>query len=326
MLSRVANSIYWTSRYLERAENIARFIEVNFHLMLDLFSDKKNQWEPLVDITGDLKIFKKHYPKATQENVIKFLTLDREYPNSIISCVGAARENARSIREIISTEMWEQINQFYLFINQAASPDGLKFDPHKFFEEIKTYHQLFVGLWEGTMSHGEAWHFMNLGRMLERADKTSRILDVKYFILLPDVDYVGSPYDNLEWEAVLKSISGLEMYRKEYQRIAPKNVADFLIFSPNFPRAIRHCIAQAQYSLHRITGTHLGTYRNRAEQRMGKLRSDLEFSNVEEVIGIGLHQYLDDLQLYLNEVGEAIRETFFALKSFTNIAEREVSQ
>lgn len=326
MLSRVANSIYWASRYLERAENIARFISVNLHLTLDLFIEDQSKWDSLVKITGDQETFTDRYSDFNQENVLHFLTFDRKYPNSIISCVEAGRENARSIREILSTEMWEQINQFYLFMNDASKQKLFKTEPHKFFEQIKTHHQLFIGLWEGTMSHGEAWHFMNLGRMLERADKTSRILDVKYFILLPEVEYVGTPYDNLQWAAVLKSTSAFEMYRKEYQRIAPNNVAEFLIFSGTFPRAIRQCIAQAQYSLHRITGTQLGTYRNQAEQKMGKLRSDLDFSNMEEVTSIGLHQYLDHLQLSLNEVGDAVRLAFFAPKDFTKPQVREITQ
>lgn len=175
---------------------------------------------------------------------------------------------------------------------------------------------MFIGLWEGTMSHGEAWHFMSLGRMLERADETSRILDVKYFILLPKVDYVGTAYDNLQWSALLKSTSALEMYRKRFQNISPYNVAEFLIFDGDFPRAIRHCLAQAEYSLHRITGTHMGSHQGEVEHHLGKLRSQMEFSKIQEVFQTGLHQYLDDLQTKLNEIGQSIHNTFFAAKVF----------
>jgi len=326
MLSRVANSVYWMSRYLERAENIARFIDVNLHQILDVSFPEENQWEPLVEITGDKALFQTRFKKATAENVLEFLTFDPGYPSSIYSCICSARENARTIREIISTEMFEEVNRFYwLFKDENTSRRSLE-DPHDFYEEIKTHHQLFTGLWEGTMSHGEAWHFMNLGRMLERADKTSRILDAKYFMLLPQVDYVGSAYDDLQWAALLKSISGLEMYRKEFQHINPKHVAGFLIFNGNFPRAVRYCIAQGEYSLHRITGTPLGTYQNAAEQKMGRLRSDLEFSNIDEVIAKGLHEYIDHLQIGFNEVGDAIHQIFFANKQFPTQTYREASQ
>src|SRR5581483_1517949 len=183
MLSRVAESIYWMSRYVERAENVARFIDVNLNLMLDSSSEGQ-QWQPLVNITGDDETFGKRYSEPTEQNVIQFLTFDKENPNSIISCLRAARENARSVREIISSEMWLQLNQFYLHVNSAAATGKLVDSPHDFFSEVKLASHLFTGITDATMTHGEGWHFSQLGRMLERADKTSRILDVKYFILL----------------------------------------------------------------------------------------------------------------------------------------------
>ncbi len=316
MLSRVANSIYWMSRYLERAENIARFIDVNLHLKLDLNMGDVEQWDPLIKVTGDAEVFKAHYAEANQNNVLEFLTFKPDYPSSIYSCLRSARENAKTIREVISSEMWEQVNHFYFLLQQPGAQEDSINRPHEFYTQIKRAHQMFIGLWEGTMSHGEAWHFMSLGRMLERADETSRILDVKYFILLPTIVYVGSPYENIQWSALLKSTSALEMYRKKYQSITPKSVAEFLIFDPDFPRAVRHCLAQADYSLHRITGTHLGTHLGETERHLGKLRSQLDFSNIEEVSKKGLHQYLDDLQGSLNEIAQTIHQTFFALKGF----------
>ena len=184
MLSRVADSIYWMGRYVERAENVARFVDVNLNLMLDAPTGVDQQWQPLVNITGDHEGFTKRYGEATQEKVIQFLTFDRENPNSILSCLRAARENARSVREIISSEMWLQLNQFYLMVNSAAVTTNGHETPHDFFTEVKLASHLFAGVTDSTMTHGEAWHFCQLGRKLERADKTSRILDVKYFILL----------------------------------------------------------------------------------------------------------------------------------------------
>src|ERR671924_1479431 len=319
MLSRVAESIYWMSRYIERAENVARFIDVNLHLMLDLPAGTTEQWAPLVDTTGDEVLFQERYGEATRENVVAFLTFDTGNPNSIYSCLRAARDNARSVREVISSEMWEQVNTFYLMVREAAFSDfDVMFEPHDFFTRVKMAGHLFAGVTDATMAHGEAWHFGRLGRFLERADKTSRILDVKYFIILPDVSYVGTPYDNLQWAALLRSASALEMYRKRFGRIDPHNVVEFLALDTEFPRAVRYCVSRAEESLRAITGTPPGSYGNRAEQLLGRLRAELDFASTEEIMTSGLHEFLDGLQANLNDVGMAIHDAFFALEPSPN--------
>ena len=323
MLSRVADSIYWMSRYIERAENIARFIDVNLRLVLDIPVITKQQWEPLVTITGDHDLFINRYSKFDHDTVIQFLASDSSYPNSILSCLRSARENARSIREIISTEMWESINDFYLFVSSADAKRMALADPHTFFTEVKLSSQRFLGVREGTFSHGEGWHFLRLGSFIERAEKTSRILDVKYFILLPSADYIGTPYDNIQWSAVLKSASALEMYRKQFHRILPKRVCNFLIFDRYFPRAIHYCVIRAEEALHKITGSQPGTFSNQAERRLGRLRGELDYSDIEEVFDSGLHEYLDSMQGKLNEVDNAIFNTFFALQPPTTIIRKE---
>jgi uncharacterized alpha-E superfamily protein len=315
MLSRVAESIYWLSRYVERAENVARFIDVNLQLMLDAPSGEGQQWEPLVNTTGDHEPFKKRYGKATQQNVIHFLTFDAENPNSILSCVRAARENARSIREIISSEMWLQLNKFYLMVTDAVSDLSAQANPHEFFTDVKNANHLFNGIAAATMTHGEPWHFFHMGRMLERADKTSRILDVKYFILLRSVQDVGTPFDDIQWAAVLRSASAFEMYRKRHGRISPKGVVEFLLLDREFPRAIHFSLLAARDSLHAISGTALGTFRFPPEKLIGQLCSDLSFTSVDEIVNAGLHEYLDDLQTRMNHVAAGIYETFFALKT-----------
>lgn len=314
MLSRVADSIYWMCRYIERAENVARFMDVNLQLILDSIMLQHEQWEPLVKVTGDVELFNQKYGYASQQNVIQFLTFDSDYPNSILSCLVSARENARSIREIISSEMWEQVNKFYLLVKDAAEDESVLDRSHDFFCEVKRSSHLFTGLTMDTMSHGEGWHFSRLGRLIERADKTSRILDVKYFLLLPQVEYVGTPYDNIQWSAVLKSASGLEMYRKRFQQITPRQVVDFLIFDSEFPRAIGYCLQKAEDSLRRITGTVSGTYSNPAERKLGRLNVDLRFTDAQAVMVSGVHEFLDHFQLKLNGVGDAIFETFFAMR------------
>lgn len=310
MLSRVADSIYWMSRYVERAENVARIIDVNLTIMLDSPTDQ--QWRPLVSITGDDEDFARRYSEATRENVIHFLTFDRDNPNSIISCLRSARENARSVREIISSEMWLQLNQFYLTVNAAANNGLGEESPHEFFSEVKLSSHLFTGVTDATMTHGEGWHFSRLARKLERADKTSRILDVKYFILLRSVSDIGTPFDEVQWAAVLRSSSAFEMFRKRHGRISPRSIVEFLLLDTEFPRAIRFCINSALESLHAITGTPMGTYRRPAEKLLGQLSSDLAYVSVDDVIKEGLHEYLDSLQTRMNLVGTAIHDQFFA--------------
>ncbi len=310
MLSRVANSIYWLNRYIERAENVTRFIDANYHMTLDVPDGASNQWQPLINTTGDHELFKEMYGEATRENAIDFLAFDRDNPNSINSCIRGARENARSIREYISSEMWEQLNTFYLMMNTAAKESSLDL-PHQFFVDIMTACHTFSGITDATMNHGEGWHFGRLGRMLERADKTTRILDVKYYILLPSLDYIGSPYDNLLWSALLRSASALEMYRKRHGRIDPKKIAEFLLLDRHFPRAIHHCLAIAMDSLNIITGSSRGTYANKAEQSLGRLLSSFQYNSIKEIFDLGLHEYLDDTQNQINNVGAEIHELFF---------------
>lgn len=315
MLSRVADAIYWMCRYIERAENVARFISVNLNLLLDMPSEEGKHWEPVVMTTGDQALFERAHQGYTQEEVIRFLTFDRSYPNSILSSLAAARENARSIREIISSEMWEHLNNFYLELTDAPSAKMAQEDPHRFFRIIQMRSHLFTGLMDSTMSHGEAWNFARIGMMIERADKTSRILDVKYFMLLPQADLVNTPIDNIQWTAVLKSASAFEMFRKKHHQITPRDVADFLIFDSHFPRSIYHCVSKAKICLHRITDSAPGAVRNLAEKRLGRLEADLAYTDVDEVIESGMHESMDALQSRLNEADEAIGRTFFNLQS-----------
>ena len=314
MLSRVANSIYWMCRYIERAENVARFISVNLNLLLDMPSEKGKHWEPVVMTTGDQSLFEKNYPGYDRESVVLFLTFDRKYPNSILACLAAARENARSIREIISSEMWEHLNNFYLELSDKGSPAFALDDPHRFFKIIQMRSHLFTGLMDCTMSHGEAWNFARIGMMIERADKTSRILDVKYFMLLPQADLVNSPIDNIQWTSVLKSASAFEMFRKQHHQITPRSVAAFLIFDSQFPRSIRHCVAKAKVCLQRINGSSSGSPQNAAEKQLGRLEADLTYTDIDEVVDQGMHEYLDSLQTRLNIVDGAIGTTFFNIK------------
>jgi uncharacterized alpha-E superfamily protein len=313
MLSRVADSVFWMARYIERAENVARFIDVNHNLSLELGDELGDQWAPLVYTTGDYETFFKRYQDATRENVQRFLAFDKENPNSILSCVSSARENARTARETISSDMWEELNRFYLLVRDAVN-SGASAD-YEFFAQVKRASNLLIGTTDTTMSHGEAWHFVRMGRLFERADKTTRIVDVKYYILLPQVADVGTTLDVVQWSALLRSTSALEMYRRQHGRIQPNKVIDFLLLDRCFPRSFRYCVGGAEESLHAITGTPEGTFGNRAEQQLGRLRSELDFTSIEDIIASGLHEFIDDVQDRLNRTGEAIYQCFFQLDS-----------
>lgn len=313
MLSRVADAIYWMSRYVERAENLARFIDVTHGMSLDMPRESSEQWGALIHAAGDHELFRERYGPPTRENVIQFLTFDEENANSILRCVRAARENARGVRDAISSEMWEQLNQFYLTV-QDGSQAGEMGSITDFFQSVKNASHHFVGISVTTFSQGEGWHFSRLGRLLERADKTSRILDVKYFTLLPHAQDVGTPIDNLQWSAVLRSVSGFEMFRKRHHGITPTRVVGFLVLDRLFPRAIKHCIDAADQSLHAISGSPEGTFWNVADKRLGQLRSELAYLTVDEIIYAGLHEFLDGLQTKLNAIGDGIYETFITMQ------------
>lgn len=326
MLSRAADTVYWMSRYVERAENVARFMDVNHQLIVDPPPGFAEQWEPLVSISGDRKVFYERYDEASRTNVIHFFTFDAENPNSIYSCLRAARENARTVREIISSEMWEQINRSHLMASEARGSGNALDSPWHFFREIKMACHLFEGITAATMSHGEAWHFIRLGGMLERADKTTRMLDIKYFVLMPSLRDVGSAFDDTQWAAILRSVSAFEMYRKLYGQITPQEIVEFLLLDREFPRSVHFCVLEALESLRHITGSAAGTFSNRAEQRLGQLASELDYTEVTEVMEQGLHQYLDNMQTRLNEIGDNIFDAFFALRPLDPLARGGQSQ
>ncbi len=347
MLSRVADALYWTSRYVERAENVARFIDVSLNLMLESSAHGERDWASLVLTTGDQDIFEKKYGQATPANVTQFLTFDDEYSSSILSSVSRARENARSVRDIISREMWQELNEFYLMVVQAARPSVQPEDLIDFCARVKRAGIYFEGVTNATLSRGEAYHFANLGRMLERADKTSRILDVKYFLLSPtqtqtqtpastparpdtqaqsqsqsqsqskgqtqtqSQNGVSSNTDQLGWTTLLNSASALQMYRQIWHFTTPESVSGFLLLDRHFPRSILRCVKRAQESLHAISGAPFGSFESEAERLIGRLRSELDYAKIEEIMEQGLHQYVDGLQGQLNEVGGAVHDQFF---------------
>ncbi|EAZ79266.1 alpha-E domain-containing protein [Algoriphagus machipongonensis] len=320
MLSRVANHIYWLGRYLERAENYARFIDVNFNLMQDLPIGLKEQWQPLIAATGDLKLYMETHETFSREQVLYFLAFDAKNPNSMVNTIYHSRENARIIRESLSKETWEEVNELYYMIKHGAEKKLWKReDPRDFFEKIKNQILLIYGIADNTVARAEGWFFRQLGQFLERADQTSRILDVKYHILLPSPSEVGTPLDFLHWMALLKSVTGFNSYRRIYGNIDPSGVVEFLVLNKYFPRSIYYCLKESERCLLSISGNSSGGFQNSAEKAMGELRSKLEYCEVTDIINTGLHEYLDNLQIKINNISNLVDENFFRTKdNFTH--------
>ncbi|MEM6458432.1 MAG: alpha-E domain-containing protein [Planctomycetota bacterium] len=310
LLSRVANSIYWMSRYMERAENVARFIDVNLQLSLEQSTAPDAPWQALVAVTGDQEDFEKRYDRADRQTVMRYLTLDRGYPSSIARCVSAARDNARTVRDVIPYEMWQQINALHITVKDAAD-DAIHSDrPVGFYRAVKEASLLFAAITDATMSHNVAFEFCKLGRLIERADQTSRVLDVKYFLLLPDPSDVGGAMDVVQWAALLRSVGALEMYRQAHGVITPRNVAAFLMLDPEFPRSVTHCLLQTEGCLAHIVGP--GSPRTvDVQRRLGRLRSQLEYGDIDEIIHGGMHETIDRLQQDLNDIDNAVNAAFF---------------
>jgi uncharacterized alpha-E superfamily protein len=316
MLSRVANSLYWMSRYIERAENVARIVDVNLQLLLDLRNLEESRlaeyWMPIVQSTGDDELFFSLYSKPDGPGVTDFLTFRADNPNSIISSIALARENARMVRDQITIEMWEEINRLYLFLRSPQARRVWKSSPEEFFQEIKSSSLYFQGLADATIPHSEGWHFMQVGKYIERADKTTRILDVRH----ASVPAKGMPApanqsETLEWSAVLRSCSAWDSFRQIHAaEVDPRDVAEFLLLSEDFPRSVRFCMGAFDSALRRISGVPEGRYSNSAEKLSGRLLAELQFSSVEDVFERGLHDYLDLLQQRFDGIGSALFATY----------------
>ena len=312
MLSRVANSIYWMNRYIERAENYARLIQVNHNMILDLPSGINAQWQPLIMTTGDNALFQSKYSdKYTRKNVVNFLAADQINSNSIISCIALARENARTVREIISHEMWMQINEMYLSAKQAMNANywaGINLED--FLTDVIKGCHTYWGTMEATLTHSEGWYFGFLGKCLERADKTARILDMKYFYLLPSAKHIGSPLDMLHWSALLKSAGAHEMYKQMHNTLNIPNIIQFLILNRQFPRSIHYCMIKAETAIHKINGSELNTFKSISEKLIGKLRSGLDFTDIDDIMEKGLHEYIVKTEKKLVKIDKAINTCF----------------
>jgi|JI6StandDraft_1071083.scaffolds.fasta_scaffold00620_3 uncharacterized alpha-E superfamily protein len=316
MLARVAGSLYWMSRYLERAENQARLIDVNLQLLLDFgeVSDEqlKAHWLPIVRSSGDEEQFLKLYDVADSESVTEFMTFRLENPNSLASCIANARENARQVRDQISSEMWEVLNDAHHFIQGENAKKIWHEGASAFYDQIKRYSHLFQGITVSTFSRSEGFEFIQFGKYLERADQMTRLLDIKYHILLPTAADVGGAVDTAQWHAVLRSASAVEAYRRYYVAdVYYKKVVEFLLFDDCFPRTMRFCGEEMAHFIDLITSAAPETDEKApAIERFMAFLDKLSTLDVEDIFNQGLHEFLDMAQVEIGNIGGHMYSTY----------------
>lgn len=306
MLSRVAERIYWMARYVERAEDTARLVSVHANLLLDLPRDTTFGWAPLVSITGSEDLYYERYREADSRSVVRFLLADAENPGSVLCCLTQARENLRTLRDIVPREAWERLNDLYLYVKDHVEQGIARGSRHAFLDHIIAGCQLITGLLAGTMSHDEAYQFARLGRNLERADMTSRTIDVRSANLLPRHTGDLKAFENIQWMSVLKSLSAYHMYRRHvHVRVTGGGVLRFLLQDEKVPRSIYHCLAEMQDSLRSLP-------RNEVPRRhVARLRRRVAAADLEGLVAEGLHEFIDELQIALGNLHERVLRTYF---------------
>ncbi len=311
MLSRTAENLFWMSRHIERAENTARILDVAHRsslLPLDIEGSEAFLWYAPVNITGCAELYEQKHGLAKADTVTHFMALDPENPSSIYSCLALARENARSVRGAITSEMWEIINSTWLELNRLVKQMDKDRYPD-YFEWVKERSHLFRGVTLGTIIKDIALSFIKLGTFLERADNTARILDVKYHILLPSINDVGGAADYYQWGSLLKSVSAFEAYQKIYRDvISPLKVAELLVLSPDMPRSLHNCLDEVESALIAINGNS----GREARRRAGEMHAALHFGRIEDVFSLGLHEYLNDFLDDMDLLGRGIRDAYMS--------------
>jgi len=310
MLSRVAERIYWLGRYMERSENMARLVNVNSNLLLDLPSGVRVGWGSLIDISGTGKYFERDTQLADEKTVVNFMLADRNNPASLINSLSWARENARITREAMPMEAWELVNDLYHYIRDQVEKVNSRRDRNIILLHVINNVQQFTGLLAGCMSHNNAYDLLRIGRNLERADMTTRIVDVGLVNLLPHLSLGGTevlePYDNILWMSVLRSLSGYQMYRQHVRdRVNAKDVVTFLLQNEDFPRAVAHSLKQLEQCLWALPNS------EKVLSIIVNIQQKLETADIESLLHKGLHEYIDDVQLEIGNLHFTIAETWF---------------
>jgi uncharacterized alpha-E superfamily protein len=313
MLSRTADHLFWMSRYTERAENTARMLDVNYQTSLLPQSDAAalQGWQGLLSISELMPAYAEAHGDIRARKVMDFMVKDESNPSSILSCLSAARENARAVRGTLTTEVWETQNQTWLEVKRMVKSGEFERDPAQFFEWVKFRSHLSRGVTVGTMLMDEALYFMRLGTFLERADNTARLVDVKFHAV--QSDFLGAAsetdqeYDFYHWSAILRSVSGFEVYRKVYRDvIRPERVAELLILRPDMPRSLHASLNEVVNNLAMVANEQSGETHRRA----GKLCAELKYGRIDEILATGLHAYLTQFLDRVNDLGACISRDF----------------
>ena len=313
MLSRTADHLFWMNRYTERAENTARLLDVNYQTSLLPQSAATAQagWQGLLSISELLPAYKEKHDGIVAREVMDFMVKDERNPSSIVSCLSAARENARAVRGTLTTEVWETQNQTWLEVKRMIKQGDFEADPSQFFEWVKFRSHLSRGVTVGTMLMDEALHFMRLGTFLERADNTARLVDVKFHAV--ETDFYGTAsgkdqeFDFYHWSAILRSVSGFEVYRKVYRDvIRPERVAELLILRPDMPRSLHASLNEVVGNLALVANDQS----HETQRRAGKLRAELQYGRIDEILATGLHAYLTQFLDRINDLGAHISRDF----------------
>ncbi len=310
LLSRYAEAIYWMARYVERAENLARILDVQESFSRD--SRGSHNWSSVVALNADDAAFYARRAEPSTEAVLDFYILDESHPGSLVSIVRAARENARTLRPLISTEMWINLNTFYNRMRSLRSEDVAEERLARLCATVKEACQTHTGITEGTFYRDEGWYFYQMGRMIERADQTTRLVDVKYHLLLPSPADVGTPLDISQWNALLRSAAAYHAFRRMHPSgMTPASVSHFLLFNPFFPRSLLACTEALDDTLTQLRSTYGLRGGRSALETLDELRAVLRDSTIDAVMRKGLHEFLDWMQTRLIEVSLALGEDFF---------------
>lgn len=312
MLGRTADSLFWMASYAERAENVARMLDVGLRMGLIPSSPElqASAWQSTLEITGSREDYEKRYGAVDQESVIRFLSIDRENASSIWSCLRSARENARALRGTITTEMWEAVNGTWLEIRDIDEKDLLNTGYRSFFENVKNRANLFRGVTNSTMLQDDGYAFVRLGYALERAGNTARLLDSKYHVLLPSVEDVGGAVDYYQWGALLRSVSAFRAYHKIYSNvIEPRRVAELLIMRSDLPRSLRSCLEEACAALDALCMGRPFECRRIA----GELHANIAYGRMSDVFSRGLHEFLTEIVDDCRALGGQVQRDFMML-------------
>ncbi len=309
LLARYAEGIFWLARQVERAENLARSIEVQ-----ETYARNRSgvrDWSSIVQLNSDEEAFSEKHSAANARNVIRFYVTDGDNPTSIKSAISNARENARALRSLVSTEMWMQLNVFYNRLNTIDDKELAPGSLSPLLNEIKQGCQTFTGITEGTFYRDQAWYFYRLGRYIERADQTTRLLDSKYYVLVRDTD-VTNVVNTGQWLALLRAASGYHAFRALHQSdLTPWRVAAFLLFSPSFPRSVLLCVKEVDASVTGLKSRYNIRAGNDVAEGLDQLRSILDTRSIDEVLETGLHEFIDFIQRYLSAITDRLGAAFF---------------